>query len=319
MITAALDEGWGLNVASLRYLPLGFGSHHWEVTSTDGTRWFATADELPARRMSRAEPLDAVFGRLSASLAIAVTLSDLGRSFVVAPVPDVAGQPVRRLADRFSVSLYPYVDGQSFHWGDFATPGQRRAVLDMIISIHTAPAAVGAAAMIDDLSIFCRDELSAALDGVPGTPDSGPYGQPAAELVAAHENQIRQSLARYDGLARRIRLSAEPMVLTHGEPHPGNTMLSARGWLLIDWDTALRSAPERDLCLLDPGDGSTLAVYQQATGTAPRPYALEFFKLRWDLTDIALAVGQFRAPHSGAANESKSFNGLRTMLAGIPR
>ena len=32
---------------------------------------------------------------------------------------------------------------------------------------------------------------------------------------------------------------AARMVLTHGEPHPGNTMRTVDGWRLIDWDTAL--------------------------------------------------------------------------------
>ena len=37
------------------------------------------------------------------------------------------------------------------------------------------------------------------------------------------------------------------MLLTHGEPHPGNAMLAADGWRLVDWDTALVAPLERDL------------------------------------------------------------------------
>ena len=58
-------------------------------------------------------------------------------------------------------------------------------------------------------------------------------------------------------------------VLTHGEPHPGNTMLTADGWVLIDWDTALAAPPERDLWSLDPGDGSVLDAYARLTGVTP--------------------------------------------------
>ncbi len=314
MLTAALAAGWGLEVASLGYLPLGFGSHHWEVADAVGLRWFVTADELRARRMSRSEPLDAVFGRLSAALATAMKLSALGRTFVVAPVPAADGEPLRRLTDRFSVALYPFVDGQSFRWGENQPAEHRRAVLDMIISIHMAPAAASERAMTDDLSILFRDELDAALDGEPGTPDSGPYGQRTAELVAAHRDVIRQSLSRYDALATRLRCGGQPMVLTHGEPHPGNTMRSESGWLFIDWDTALISAPERDLFDVDPGDGSMLGAYQHATGLTPRPDALDMFRLRWDLTDIALSVSQFRAAHSGDANDATSFGRLVLLL-----
>jgi len=316
MLTTALADGWGLDVVSLGYLALGFGSHHWEVGDARGTRWFATADELAARRRSRSEPLDQVFGRLSASLAIPVALSDLGRTFAVAPIPDARGEPLRRLTDDFSLALYPFIDGQSFRWGEFRTMEHRRGLLDMITSVHTAPAAASERAITDDLSILFRDELDAAVDGVPAAPDNGPYGRKAAELVAAHRDQLRRLLASYDALAMRVRSGTKRLVLTHGEPHAGNTMRSERGWLLIDWDTALISHPERDLFTLDAGDGTMLEAYRQATGTVPRPEALELFRMRWDITDIALSVGQFRARHQGDANEAKSFNRLGALLNG---
>ncbi|WP_432843998.1 phosphotransferase family protein [Dactylosporangium sp. CA-092794] len=46
---------------------------------------------------------------------------------------------------------------------------------------------------------------------------------------------------------RSVPADPPGLVLTHGEPHPGNTMRTGGGWLLIDWDTALLAAPERDL------------------------------------------------------------------------
>ena len=75
-------------------------------------------------------------------------------------------------------------------------------------------------------------------------------------------------LARYDDLAALSRSRSSSAVLTHGEPHPGNSMLTSGGWLLIDWDTALLAPPERDLWILDPGDGSILGAYAEATGVS---------------------------------------------------
>ncbi len=45
----------------------------------------------------------------------------------------------------------------------------------------------------------------------------------------------------------RILFSSGTVLLTHGEPHPGNAMLAADGWRLVDWDTALVAPLERDL------------------------------------------------------------------------
>lgn len=75
-LVSALARGWQLAVASMAYRPVGFGSHHWEVTDAAGTRWFVTVDELEAKRCWLGEPLDAAFGRLRASLAAARDLRD---------------------------------------------------------------------------------------------------------------------------------------------------------------------------------------------------------------------------------------------------
>jgi hypothetical protein len=37
-LVAAVVDGWGLRVEDLAYLPVGFGSYHWRLT-TEGTPW----------------------------------------------------------------------------------------------------------------------------------------------------------------------------------------------------------------------------------------------------------------------------------------
>ena len=93
----------------------------------------------------------------------------------------------------------------------------------------------------------------------------GPYAHPVARLIQGHAGAHLAA----PGPLRRVswrpaRAQPARTVLTHGEPHPGNTMLTASGWVLIDWDTALAAPPERDLWSLDPGDGSVLDAYADA-------------------------------------------------------
>lgn len=323
LLADALARHWQLTATSMRYLPLGFGSHHWEISGPAGARWFATVDDLPAKRWTRAEPLDSVHHRLRASLASAAELANAGLDFVVAPVPTATGEPLARLASEFSLALYPFVAGQSFEWGPFPTEEHRLAVLDLLIAIHTAPAAVSRHALADDLEIQFRDELADSLrrDG-PASDDGfaaedGPFARPTADLIATYAGSIQRQLDRYDALAAEVSAGSAATVLTHGEPHRANTMRTSDGWLLIDWDTVLLAPAERDLCDLDPGDGSILAAYQQATGVRPRQSALELYKLRWDLTDIAIAAAQFRAPHPGDANDAEAFELLGKLLAQI--
>jgi spectinomycin phosphotransferase/16S rRNA (guanine(1405)-N(7))-methyltransferase len=334
MLVSALEGGWQVTPAALEYRAVGFGSHHWEVVDTTGTRWFVTVDDLVVRRRSPDEPLTRPLARLCASLAAAADLRNCGRqfNFVVAPVPALDGEPLTLASERFPVALYPLVEGQSFDWGEFSTPAHRRGVLDLLVAIHTAPAAASRLALPDDFAVPLRAELEAALDdgavgtgdaaspgdsgGAVGAADYGPYTQPSARLLAEHAAPVRRLLARYDELVAG-RARPDRAVLTHGEPHPGNTMLGPAGWLLIDWDTVLVAPPERDLWSLDPGDGSILAAYAEATGAVPVPSMLELYRIRWDLADLALTFDGFRRPHSGSADDEESWRLLGSLLEGI--
>jgi spectinomycin phosphotransferase len=55
LLVAALGRGWDLDVASIRYLTVGFGSHHWVVADVPGARWFVTVDDLAERRHSQGD------------------------------------------------------------------------------------------------------------------------------------------------------------------------------------------------------------------------------------------------------------------------
>lgn len=277
-----LAREWGVTVESLEYVPVGYGSHHWSAGD-----WFVNVDEP-------ADP-DALWAALTA----AVTLD---RDFVVAPRLTLDGAPLAR-AGRFAVSLFPFVVGESFSYGEFPTPAHRRAVLDMVAAIHTS----GVPAAPEDLAVECRAELEAALAG--DMPDAGPYSAPAALLVSSCAGEVHRRLARYDALVS----AADPgrAVLTHGEPHPGNTMRTADGWLLIDWESARLAQPERDLWRL----GDTVP-YTAATGIEPVPELLELYALRWDLSDLGYEVARFRVPHTGSAADDQSWQLLRGLVAG---
>ena len=316
LLVSELAAHWRLDVAAIGYRAVGFGSHHWEVTDAAGVRWFVTVDELGKRRKSQAEPLDAALDRLRRALAVAIELRVQGCEFVVAPVLSRDDEPVVRAAGEFAVAVYPFVRGTSFGWGEFATTAHRQAVLDMVMAVHQAPAAARKLALADNYEIQKRDELEAVLDGAHDAPaEAGPYTKLMKRLLGGSEAAIRLKLARYDELASRARAVPSRSVLTHGEPHPGNTMLTDEGWRLIDWDTNLLAPPERDLWSLDPSDGSVLAKYAAATGVEPVEAVMELYRIRWDLNDLALEVSRFLWPHKGSAEDEKAWQ-LLVDLAG---
>ena len=310
-LAAALSLHWGVAVAGLEYRPVGFGSHHWSAADPGGGRWFVTVDDLDARRRSAAEPRDDAYRRLDRALGAARALRDTGAAFVVAPLPTAGGAPVIRLTPRYAAAVYPHVDGEGFAFGPPA--GEHgEAVLDMLLTVHAAPGHVRRLAGDDDFGVRHRDDLEAALGGAWPAP-AGPYAQRAADLLAGRAEAVRALLRRYDALTAR----ADPRraVLTHGEPHAGNTMRTADGWRLIDWDTVLVAPPERDLWLLGDEVG---AAYGKATGVTPLPEMTELYRLRWDITDLGIAVARFRAPHTGTADDDLEWTALHRIVTALP-
>jgi spectinomycin phosphotransferase len=291
LLRTALADGWSLDAVALRYRPVGFGAHHWEA---DG-RWFVTVT-VP----------DHDHRRLHASLSAALALRASGCSFVVAPVPARDGSPLVRISDAYAVTVYPLVAGESFDWDNYS-PAHRRAMLDLVIAVHGAPAAVRDLALPDDYAIPSF--------GVPVSPSAGPYARRVISMLAAHSTALGAALARYGDLVAGVRADPPPLVLTHGEPHPGNTMRADGRWLLIDWETALVAPPERDVWHLD----SLAPAYTAETGTALRADILELYRLRWDLTEIGMGLARFSVPHGDTDDDQETWANFEESLANLSR
>ena len=303
-VAGALAAGWGLAVDGLAHAPVGFGSHHWRATA-GADRWFVTVDDVARAGAA---------GRLAAALATARRLCDAGLGFVVAPVATRTGAVLHRVGAVWAVSLFPHVEGATHPWGAYPGRAERLAVLDLVARLHRSPAALRAGAVADDLALPERDGLDAAVAGRAPAGEPGPFAAPARDLLAARAGAVRGALGRYDDLAAAVLARPDRLVLTHGEPHRGNTISTAAGPVLVDWDTALVAPPERDLWSMTAEDARIPADYEQRTGIAPDPDALAFYRLRWGLTDISLYVAWFRRPHGDTADTRLAWEGLQASV-----
>jgi hypothetical protein len=312
-LTSHLVDGWEVTVATIDYLAVGFGSHHWLVD--DGARrWFLTIDDLDARRLEHDDPYDAVAGRLGAALSAATFVADRGLDFVVAPIRATDGTVLRRVDDRYVAALYPWVNGRSFSYGAFETADHFDAVLGHVARLHFVadPAASGAAT--DELAVPHRHDLLSALDELDERWDTGPFGEATRSLLDRNSGELEQQLERYDAVAGIVAQHPERMVLTHGEPHPGNTLATPAGWLLVDWDTTLIAAPERDLARMSGAGRSAGDAYEALTGRRVLRDGLDCYRLWWDLGEICSYVAGFRAPHDDTEDMRASWRYLAGYL-----
>jgi hypothetical protein len=309
-LAGVLADRWSIDVDALSYRPLGFGSHHWELRE-GRRRWFLTVDDLDAKRRLAKDGRAAALARLRAALATARDLADAGLHFVVAPVPADDGAIVVGVDGRFVAALYPYIEGRASEGGDFASLSERLAVLDLVTQVH---AAESRHALADDLSIAMDDQLHGAIDDLGKAWDSGPYAEPARRLLDRHAVPLLGLLEHHHRLAAAALDDRDRFVLTHGEPHPANTLVTAAGLRLIDWDTVLVAPPERDLWTVAGDDQRVLDAYTAATGTAVSAEVITCYRLSWDLNESALYIALLRNEHTATADVAESWRNLQHFL-----
>ncbi len=312
VVAVAVSDGWNLPSTTVVYEPVGYGSHHWTVEDAAGGLWFASVDVLDEQ-----DPR-ASFDHLAAALNVAAEARAAGLSFVVAPVRTPDGDVLCPLYGRYALALYPHVAGESGNFNDSLSPDDAAELIGLLCSLHDVrhEADFRASVGVETFALPGRAGLEAVLcdlattDGWPG-----PYGERLRSLLARHRDDVTRVLREHDRLVAVAGPSANRMVLTHGEPHPGNLIRTSDGMALVDWDTALLAPSERDLWLLDARTGGLAAA--EYTAQSGRPLSRDLltrYDLAWSLADLAVFVELLQKTPDTTADTAWSWDALRGTL-----
>lgn len=312
-ILAALHEGWAIDPIDLRYAPLGFGSHHWTATGPTGERWFVTVDDLRASHLGSYE--DESFSQLETAFRTALSLrEDADLRFVVAPVAGADGEVLRRLGERYALSVFPFLDVVPSGFGEFLTREDREGAMRLVAQVHNATAAVHADRLRrDTLAVLGREALDDVLLALDDPWDGGPYAEPARQLLREHIDAVVAALQRFDALAALVMADDSGWVITHGEPHASNIVRTRSGeQVMVDWDTVAFGPPERDLWMLVDDDHPDWTPYREVTGIRSiSGEAMQAYRLHWSLSEIAVYTRWFRERHVRTEDTEIAWGGLQ--------
>jgi spectinomycin phosphotransferase len=311
-LVGLLADGWGFAVEAVEYAAVGGGSYHWVVTDGHGTPSFVTADDLDTKPWLGDTP-DVAFAGLQRAFDTAAALHDRGLAFVVAPIPTETGETLHRVGPRHTIALFPLVAGVAGTYGEYDS-ATRAAVVSMLAELHRATPAVATVARSIDLGLPGRRGLEATLEALNEPWSGGPFSERARQAFARHASDLAELLGLFDRLSGAVPRG--DWVVTHGEPHAANVMRAGGRHVLVDWDTVALAPPERDLWIL-VGEASdeTARSYADATGHQLDQVALDFFRLTWDLADIASFTDVLRSPHRDDEDTAKAYAGLTSCLA----
>ena len=314
-LTQCLAAHWSLSIDSLEYVPKGGGSYHWLAHGDDSR--FVTVDDLDHKSWLGRDRETVFAGVTSAFEAAQQLAHGAALEFVVAPMRSVEGRSAVRLSDRYSVALFPVLDGDAGDFFHVPEGAERDEILQLLVRLHSATAHV-AHPPRRSFELDRRPELEDALIHSDEPWTTGPLADKARELLVRSRDLIVGWLEAFDELTSRLERNGSPAVLTHGEPHPANFVRVDGRLLLIDWDTVALAPRERDLWFLSDGTADGFRDYEARTGQAVDPNGIELYALTWTLSDVADFLALLRAPHAGNADDEKALGALRTYLVERP-
>ena len=233
-----------------------------------------------------------------------------GQIAAIAPLPSCTGSVVETFG-QFPVLVYPYLVHRSLE-GRADAAALRGEVLACLHRVHRAQTEIDLPR--ETFSLPFRASLLEVLAKASG-PSSGPslhvgpFASAAQRAIAEAIPAIKDLLGQIDDLAATCRADKEPFVLTHGEPLPANIIETAeKGLRLIDFTELAWGPPERDHFHLAARFGWEIGM---------RPAFRDFYRLKWQLSEIEEYGQVLLSPHSGSADDSEMYEELRRYLPGI--
>ncbi|GAC1458274.1 MAG: aminoglycoside O-phosphotransferase APH(9)-Ia [Ktedonobacterales bacterium] len=299
-LAAGLLTHYGLSIAELTFLPLGYDALAWvyQAQSVAGQDYFVKV---------RARPTN------EAGLLVPRYLREQGIAQIVAPLPTLAGQLWTRV-DRYALSLYPFVVGTSGMRAGGLSERQWREFGAILQRIHALalPPLLERALQREQFTcagIQVVEQLDATIDTSAFRGVDDPSAQALATFWRARRREIRGLVQRVEELGKQLARVALPCVLTHGDMHTGNVHVDVDGHIwIVDWDETALAPKERDLMFVVGGIHTDLvgahaeqAFFSGYGPTTMSSLALAYYRYAWAVQDIG-EFGQevLRMPDVGA-------------------
>jgi spectinomycin phosphotransferase len=295
---------WVVDINTVDHLEAGSTGWHWVLGDDDGPRWFATMDTVHTleERNARIEAFEAAW--------------QLGQhqSAVVAPVHTRDARIAVDLAPGLLLTVTPYLDSVPLTTGP-VDDTQRSVVARLLGELHTQARPSRLDVWRPGLGRHVGNrgaDLQRCLEQ--DVWSGGPWSGPAGRLVLDARSVILVALRRYLLLGAAVTGNLDRWVVTHGEPHARNLLLTADGPRLVDWTTVALAPRERDLReALADADGDEPWYSYIGSGGRPEPLSpdtLELFALERHLSALADHAVRLSRPHPDNGDERRCFGDL---------
>lgn len=308
LLTACLLDHYGLAAAEIVFLPIG-------ADENTAVYRLVADDRAPYFLKVRGGNVD------ESSAMVPKFLSDQGIKQIIAPI-ETMKQQLWASFDRYNLVLYPFIEGRSGcdvelsdrNWVDLGI-GLR--------AIHNAvlPSAIMSRLRHETYSSQWREMAKTFLARNEVLLVDSPAAKLAAFLRSKHE-EILNLVERAEQLALVLQTETPEFVLCHADIHAGNVLIDMKGDLhIVDWDTAVLAATERDLMFVGAGVGGIWnnpkdeALFYQGYGqTKTDPLALAYYRYERIVEDIAVTCQEIVSTDMGHEDSEERLRQLTSQF-----
>ena len=234
LLKKVIQEKFGISVISLTLIPKWETARACIVESSKHTNFFL-------KIYSDATIPDSAF-RFAHDL-----YAKAGITNITHPIATSNGQMRIQLGD-FHIALFDLISGTTAEQHKLAAR-QLERLGELLARIHQSKTMIGEYSVRERFEIPFRDKLVAFFDDMSKiSGNSTKYKTQLKLFLEQHRKKFTEELETLGELQHKVRRKDLEFVNCHGEPSPGNVLVSNSGEVyLLDWDDPIFAPKEKDL------------------------------------------------------------------------
>lgn len=306
-----LTENYEIDVTNLSFIPKGEVSWGYVIEVAGGERYFL--------KTHKSKNLDPKRFQLLYNLH-----TKAGINNIIYPKPTKTGE-LEIIINGYPSVLFNYLEGKTVH-EEKLNDEQYEKFGELLGQIHQSYKVIGEYSVKETFDIPQRPEFEEVMRKVESmTHYEDSVRQKALGLFIKLKESFYKELETLEVVSESLKKENVPFVLCHGEPSPGNIMVTPQGEVfLIDWDEPIMAPKEKDLLFLTKTLPQVFKGYSKySSDTNMNGEVEKFYSLLWNVAEIADWGGRLFLHDSSeeelkhSLKELEEFLGYSGLMSGV--
>lgn len=267
-----LNSKYDIGATDIDFVPKGEASWVYIVRKHKNNQWLL--------KVHKAKNLSSTRFRILHDL-----YTKAGIENITHPIPNKENSLEFKLKG-YPTALFNYIEGKTAIEQPL-TEKHYEKLGELLGQIHRAKKVINYAVK-EDFNVP-KEEFLSVIDYLENSRTASTTQQEAINLLKPIQSRLLRQLENLKKLEATLQNSPPDFVLCHGEPSPGNIMVTPNNKVyLIDWDEPIMAPKEKDLLFFDKTLTPLLRGYAKYSNDRRiNKTAVDFYKHAWNIAEIA--------------------------------